>query len=696
MRPPILPPFASSVVAALLLAAGASPAVAQATTPAQDEATVGLLAHVLALSDARRFDGAVLRQALQSDNPGVRVQAALAAGRIGDADAVELLVAGLNDSVVAVQAAAAFALGLLKEPAAVEPLLAIVRSVPPASQGPRELEAVTAIAKIGGPGGADAIRLVLQAAPLGQTVPPTASVAALEAWRLGARAPVAQLVALADNADESVRWRAIYSLGRLRSVAAAPVLVRALGDPSTAVRAVAARGLSATTVDSSGLGRGDVVARLRALVSDADAGVRINALRALATFHGDSTLSAAVIPALSDATMGVVVQAETTLGVLGGSAAIDALRRQTASATFALRRQALVALAQADSAMGVAAASGAASSDGGTDWRWRSVAAEAFAAARDRPRLEGLLADPDGRVVAQALQGLMAVVADSDTALVARGRLLLDHADPVVRSVAADILARRPVVEDVDRLVAAYRRAANDPFDDARLSAVHALAAIAASGSAGKLKVLDAFVGTTPRPDDYLVRRLAAAQFPEAADAWGRAGGGSAAGGGIVTGKTDADYREIVRRYLLPAMLGQPNPQVSIETDRGTIALELLPVQAPLTVAQFLDLVDRHYFDGQRWHRVVPNFVAQAGDPRGDGWGGPGLLLRDEINPLRYTTGSVGMALSGPDTGGSQFFITYGEQPHLDGTYTIFGRVSGVVRVLEQVAQGDRIRSIHR
>ncbi|HEY6108118.1 MAG TPA: HEAT repeat domain-containing protein [Gemmatimonadales bacterium] len=687
MRLPIRSPSASSLVAALLVAA-ARPGAGQVTSQAQDEATVGLLARLLALSDARRFDGAIMRQALQSDNPNVRVQAALAAGRIGDPEAVEPLVTQLNDSVVAVQASAAFALGLLKDPRAVEPLLAIVRSVPPASQGPRELEAITAIAKIGGPQGADAIRLALQGAPLGQTVPPTASVAALEAWRLGARAPVAQLVALADNPDEVVRWRALFSLGRLRSAPAMPVLLRALGDPSSAVRAVAARGLSATLVDSSGLGRGTVAARLRALVSDADAGVRINALRAIATFRGDSMLAPAVIPALADAVMGVAVQAETTLGVLGGGAAVDALRRQATSTTYALRRQAIVALAQADSAAGVAAASAALSSEGSGDWRWRSVAAEAFAAAGDRARLEGLLADGDGRVVARALQGLTDVVADSDTVLIARARLLLDHADPAVRSVAADILGRRPVVADVDRLVAAYRRAANDPFDDARLSAVRALAEIAASGSAGKLKVLDAFVGATPRPDDYLVRRLADARFPEAAEAWGDAV--------IATGKTDADYREVVRRYLLPSVLGQPNPQVSIETDRGTIPLELLPSQAPLTVALFLDLVDRHYFDGQHWHRVVPNFVAQAGDPRGDGWGGPGTLLRDEVNPLRYGTGSVGMALSGPDTGGSQFFITFSAQPHLDGTYTIFGRVSGDVRVLQQVAQGDRIRSIHR
>jgi cyclophilin family peptidyl-prolyl cis-trans isomerase len=115
-----------------------------------------------------------------------------------------------------------------------------------------------------------------------------------------------------------------------------------------------------------------------------------------------------------------------------------------------------------------------------------------------------------------------------------------------------------------------------------------------------------------------------------------------------------------------------------------------------VTVAVFMDLVERRFFDGGRWHRVVPNFVVQDGDPRGDGWGGPGFVLRDEINPVRYDVGTVGMALSGPDTGGSQYFITHSAQPHLDGTYTIFGRLVAGVPTLDAIGQGDRIRSIHR
>ena len=677
-------PFGCSLAAALTCCAALA---AQAPAPV-DEAVVGTIAHLVALSDGRQYDGSVLSQALHAGNLNVRVQAALAAGRIGDPDAVDLLIPALSDSAVPVQASAAFALGLLKSVRAVDPLLTLVRSVPPAAQGPREMEAVTALAKIGGPEGAVAIRTILESAPLGQTaVPPAVSTALLEAWRLGARAPIPQLIGFADNADETVRAHALYSLGRLRSASAGAQLLRGLNDQSDEVRAIAARSLTATLADSSGLGRSAVAARLRPLVSDDNTGVRINALRALASFRRDSGIAPGVVSALTDQAVGVVVQAETTLGALGGSAAIEALRRQLASPGFGVRRQAILGLAEADSGAGNSAAASVAAS---SEWRWRSVATEAYAITKNRSRLDALLADPDGRVVAAALGGLARIVPDNDTALAGRARTLLTHADPAVRSVAADALARSPSVDDIDRLIAAYTRAQNDPFDDARLSAVSALAAIADAGAAPRVRVVQSFVSGVPRPDDYLVRRLAAARLSEAADAWGTGAGP------ITTGKTDAEYRDIVRRYLLPSAMGQPNPQVTIETDRGTLTIELLPVQAPLTVAAFLALVDRRYFDGQTWHRVVPNFVLQAGDPRGDGWGGPGTLLRDEINPLRYTTGSVGMALSGPDTGGSQFFITYSNQPHLDGTYTIFGRLSGDARVLQSLAQGDRIRSIHR
>ena len=676
--------FVSSL---LLLAAflAVRPVLGQQPGATTDETTVGVLAGLLAAADARRFDLVALREGLSHANPAVRRQAALAAGRIGDAAGIDVLLPMLNDSVPGVQAAAAFALGLLKDPRAIPLLLEKVRAVSSTEQGAPQLEAVTAIAKIGGDEGARALTDILAAGSPGAGTP-VGNAALLESWRLGPRAPVAELVRFTDAFDAATRWRALYSLARLRAAPGAAPLIRALSDGDAQTRTVAARGLGKALLDSARLDPRDAVAGLRRLLADPDAHIRINALRTLASFR-DSTVSSAVVPLVADRDIGVAVQAETTLGVLRGAAALAALRPRLTNSVFALKRQAIIALAQADSGAGVAAAV-AVGSD--ADWRWRSVAAEAFGAARARDRLEGQLADPDGRVVAQALQALQRIVPADDSSLRARARALLTHADPAVRSVAADLLARHPNGDDVDLLVVAYTRAAGDPFNDARLSAVSALGAIAASSAAGRQRVAARFVSVTPRPDDYLVRRLAADTLPDTRDAWGPVLP-------IATGRTLADYRDVARRWVAPALAGA-NPHVFLETDRGTLDIELLPAEAPLTVAVFIDLVSRRYFDGTRWHRVVPNFVVQDGDPRGDGWGGPGFAIRDETNPVRYEMGTVGMALSGPNTGGSQYFITHSAQPHLDGIYTIFGRVVGVsgAAVLNAIGQGDRIRSIHR
>jgi cyclophilin family peptidyl-prolyl cis-trans isomerase/HEAT repeat protein len=679
---------------ALFLLVGALPAARPAAsqqpapTPPADETLVGQLAALLAATDAKRLDAAAIRDALANANPGVRRQAALAAGRIGDVAAVDLLVPVLGDSSDVVRAAAAFALGLLKDARAVAPLLQLVRAAAASQQGPPEIEAVTAIAKIGGHEGARALVDVLATGSPGAPppAPPVVAAALLESWRLGARAPVTELVAFAESPDLTARWRALYALARLRAPRGAAQLVAALADRDPAIRAVAARGVTQALLDSARIDARGALDRLRPLLEDQNPQIRINALRAIASFR-DSALAAAVAPLVADQNIGVAVQAETTLGVLRGAAALQALRPRLASSVFALRRQALIALAQADSAAGALAAAQAA---GDADWRWRRVAAEAFGAARARAPLEAQLDDPDGRVVTQALQALQRIVpAADDTTLLPRARALLVHADPAVRSVAADLLGRHPHAEDVDLLVQAYRRAERDPFNDARLSAVAALGAIAAASPTGRLRVATRFVAAVPRPDDYLVRRLAGDTLPDAREAWGPAVP-------IVTGRTAAEYRDVARRWLAPALTGQPNPRVILETDRGTLEIELLPSEAPLTVAAFLGLVQRRFFDGTRWHRVVPNFVVQDGDPRGDGWGGPGFVLRDEVNPVRYDLGTVGMALSGPDTGGSQYFITHSRQPHLDGIYTVFGRVAGGGAVLDAIAMGDRIRSIHR
>jgi cyclophilin family peptidyl-prolyl cis-trans isomerase len=197
------------------------------------------------------------------------------------------------------------------------------------------------------------------------------------------------------------------------------------------------------------------------------------------------------------------------------------------------------------------------------------------------------------------------------------------------------------------------------------------------------------FLQGSTRPGNYLIRRWAEEHWPEAAARWGP-------WHPVSTGRSLEDYRDLARRYLVaPDSLARPH--VVIDTEgRGTIELELLGPEAPLTVDNFLRLVDRRFFDRNRWHRVVPAFVVQDGDPRGDGFGSPGGAIRDEINRIRFMGPMLGMALSGPDTGMSQWFINLTAQPHLDGIYTVFGTVVGGSATLPRITQGDVIRSIAR
>lgn len=134
----------------------------------------------------------------------------------------------------------------------------------------------------------------------------------------------------------------------------------------------------------------------------------------------------------------------------------------------------------------------------------------------------------------------------------------------------------------------------------------------------------------------------------------------------------------------------------TIETNRGNIRIELYPDRAPVTVASFVNLAERGYYDGIVFHRVVPNFVIQGGDPTGSGRGGPGYRFEDEFHPsLRHDgPGVLSMANAGPGTNGSQFFITHQATPHLDDRHSVFGRVVEGQDVVDRITQGDRMEKL--
>jgi peptidyl-prolyl cis-trans isomerase B (cyclophilin B) len=129
----------------------------------------------------------------------------------------------------------------------------------------------------------------------------------------------------------------------------------------------------------------------------------------------------------------------------------------------------------------------------------------------------------------------------------------------------------------------------------------------------------------------------------------------------------------------------------TIETNRGTIVLDLFAQHAPVTVNNFVFLAQEGFYDGVTFHRVIADFMIQGGDPTGSGRGGPGYRFADEFtgNPLKHERGVISMANAGPGTNGSQFFITHGPQPHLNGRHTVFGKVKQGMEVVDAVKQGD-------
>ncbi len=268
----------------------------------------------------------------------------------------------------------------------------------------------------------------------------------------------------------------------------------------------------------------------------------------------------------------------------------------------------------------------------------------------------------------------LAAFKPQDLASVASSQL--KESDVIVRSTAADLLGDLPPSEEITRaLAAAWPQAANDTLNDAALSILDSL---------GKQKTAAAndLIKEALKSGDPLIRRRAVALLKT-----NGAGDFSSQIGTVQTRNTEADYKRALAR------IGKTT-RVVVTTSKGSFTIDLLPEAAPLTVDNFVQLAQRDYYRNVTIHRVVPNFVIQDGDPRGDGNGGPGYQIRCEINQVLYDRAAVGMALSGKDTGGSQWFVTHSPQPHLDGGYTVFGRVVTGMDVVDKIVRGDVIQSI--
>jgi cyclophilin family peptidyl-prolyl cis-trans isomerase len=309
------------------------------------------------------------------------------------------------------------------------------------------------------------------------------------------------------------------------------------------------------------------------------------------------------------------------------------------------------------------------------DWFVRNALAEALGRLPEGQgvaRLQTMLTDRDPRVVASVLRALVAAKAPG------MDRILLDRVrafDVVSRLAAIELLADLKATAAVATLTEAYRSATGGDGYVMRTALLNALNAI--DPASARPLAQEAL-----HDPEWALRLKASALL--------RAQGVSDSSAEIrpapVLPIGDAQWGALITPQF--------SPHAYIDTDKGTIEIEMAILDAPLTVSNFVRLARIGFFDGLPMHRVVPDFVIQGGDPHGDGEGGPGYSIRDELNELPYLRGMVGMALDGKDTGGSQFFITHSPQPHLDARYTAFGRVVSGMDVVDRIQPWDVIRRV--
>ena len=682
----LLRPILASAFVAVLVA----PAAGQGGRATLDRGEVKMYAELLAMTDTRQLDTSLTDGLLAAGPPAVRAAAALAIGQVGSewarigAPRLRLL---LRDKDSRVASNAAYALGLLRDSASIGVLSEALTPEPAVAH-----EAAWALGEIGEPARGALTRA------LGLSYDDGTTIQLLLAGAKLRPVPLAVMRRYLTADDPSVVWAAAYAIARQRASAGIRDLIEleqsprarqparrakppipgwydtaSIGAPQ--IRAEIARALTKAAAGDSL--REPAYSALTRLATDDDAHVRINALRSLSTYGGRA--KALMVEATGDGDPNVRIAAAQSIGSTLTARDTDFNRLWSADTSIVYRESLLASAARAGMRP-IQLAQWAKSQD----WHLRAAVANAAGDTLDRifalSRTVPLLSDPDPRV-REAAYGAIAPPAsmpleDSVHTVLVRG---LEDPDFYVRATVIAALTDRPATSDLRAVMKSYHLAARDSANDARLAALQFVAALWKKDSASIVPAVRTELAAEHPPADPLER--AAGKDLPFWKSWGAVRS---------IPRAAAWYEGVVRSMVVPSVAGK-RPRATIQTVRGPIVLELFGDAAPITAWNFLSLARSGYYRNTKFHRVVPNFVAQDGDPRDDGNGGPGYAIRDEMNPNRYERGALGMALSGPDTGGSQYFITHSPQPHLDGHYTVFGKVVRGYDVLDRIVQGDRI-----
>ncbi len=590
---------------------------------------------------------------LKSSDPLIRLRAVEVIGRIQNSSNEHYLVKMLKDPDGRVVEEAIFALGQFGDSSVVGALLQLRKK----GSVRRTMRIAEALGKIGGSEAVDALKIMLQDFQSG-----IRRSAALALARTSDPAAVSSLLIAIHDQDPRVVYKVIYALEKIKSDRVINAVLPFLKHRDSTVRAFAARALGKQKA-------GSAVNDLRALLKDDDLRVVVNAARALGELRDGKAAKSLGKLATEHASFHARREAAAALGKIKSRSAEEFLIKALSDESPGVRTQAISSLAvilKKDAQMYLLMSL----EDG--DRAVRAAAMEGFGAAgigKKRPFLMDIArSNKDPLMQAAAVRGLAVF---NDTGMGGFFANIASSADWVVAVEAVEAIGTIESKQSIPQLIEIYRKRSSRNEGNIRLAVLNVLKKFQAV-QAEKL-ALNAL-----EDSDKRIRVRAAELLSEI-------------GVKDITLKPDAYYYERdfnpSRKLDLELPLGKK--YAVIHTARGDIELELFGDDAIQTVANFIKLSGSFYKAGHNFHRVVPNFVIQGGCPRGDGWGDAGYYIRSEFNRHTYERGYVGIAHDGKDTGGSQFFITLSSQRHLDGRYTIFGRVTKGMDVVDKIDQGD-------
>ncbi len=617
------------------------------------------------LDEDRRELTERLEKYLQAEDPDVRGRAALAVGRIGARGSGALLIDMIYDANLDVAATAAFALGLTDEKGYASHLVDLANDLPSAVA----FRAVEAVGRLADSAMYDVARQLVEM--LLHPSPEVREAACMAIYRAGAKSKAPALLAfVAGEEDRPVRKAVLYTLAQFGYEEAAPLFEEYLADSDPFARATAVRGLGKSKAASA-------EHYLAIAMNDSDHGVVAGAIAQLGGFE-----TVAAKQQLAER-----LERETDEKLI--IALMQAIQRQNSAIGAAEVRSKLTNY----TSPGIVAAGlkclGAVTKD-------RAVINIDSLTTREIPYIRAACAEAYGLIGMENIISRLAVLSSDEDGMVRTAALIslikLDTANTDFHFNKAltdqDFVVVVTAVEHIrDHLLTEYLPVLNTIMSRGPAIDVDIRRTIVETAGA----FLEENINDTTAHDilvqgvfdqDYVIRRTAAEIYrdvlqqdrfnlvPPAATWFGI--------GAI---------EDALHKYKI-------NPYAAIVTEKGTVEMELFFDVAPLTVLNFIRLVEEEFYNGLIFHRVVPGFVVQGGDPRGDGWGGQGRYMRCEYSIEPYIRGTVGVATSGKDTGGSQFFVTLAPQPHLEGRYTVMGQVIAGMEVVDQLVYGDQILKI--